>query len=60
MLKTDGTLRVAIDFYSGVLMAAEFAKDKGISTDITIYDTEGQVSKVEQIMSQIILMKSMQ
>jgi len=34
-----------------VLMAAEFAKDKGISTDITIYDTEGQVSKVAQIMS---------
>ena len=51
LLKSDGTLRAAIDFYSGVLMAAEFAKDKGISTDITIYDTEGQVSKVAQIMS---------
>ena len=51
LLKSDGTLRAAIDFYSGVLMAAEFAKDKGISTDITIYDTEGQVSKVTQIMS---------
>ena len=51
LLKSDGTLRAAIDFYSGVLMAAEFAKDKGISSDITIYDTEGQVSKVAQIMS---------
>ena len=51
LLKSDGTLRAAIDFYSGVLMAAEFAKDKGISTDITIYDTEGQVSKVAQIIS---------
>ena len=51
LLKSDGTLRAAIDFYSGVLMAAEFAKDKGISTEITIYDTEGQVSKVAQIMS---------
>ena len=51
LLKSDGTLRAAIDFYSGVLMAAEFAKDKGISSDITIYDTEGQVSKVTQIIS---------
>ena len=51
LLKSDGTLRAAIDFYSGVLMAAEFAKDKGISTEITIYDTEGKVSKVGQIMS---------
>ena len=51
LLKSDGTLRAAIDFYSGVLMAAEFAKDKGISTEITIYDTEGKVSKVAQIMS---------
>ena len=51
LLKSDGTLRAAIDFYSGVLMAAEFAKDKGISSDITIYDTEGQVSKVAQIIS---------
>ena len=51
LLKSDGTLRAAIDFYSGVLMAAEFAKDKGISTEITIYDTESQVSKVAQIMS---------
>jgi LysM repeat protein len=51
LLKSDGTLRAAIDFYSGVLMAAEFAKDKGISTEITIYDTEGKVSKVAQIIS---------
>lgn len=49
LLKTDGTLRAAIDFYSGVLMAAEFAKDKGISTEINIYDTDGKASKVEQI-----------
>jgi len=51
LLKTDGTLRAAIDFYSGVLMAAEFAKDKGISTEINIYDTEGKVSKVSQIIT---------
>ena len=45
------TLGVAIDFYSGVLMAAEFMKDKGVSTEITVFDTEGKVTKVEQIIS---------
>lgn len=51
LLKTDGTLRAAVDFYSGVLMASEFAKDHGISTEITIYDTEGSMSKVGTIIS---------
>mgnify|MGYP001984688260 CR=1 FL=1 len=51
LLKTDGTLRAAIDFYSGVLMAAEFAKDKGISTEINTYDTDGKPSKVTQIIN---------
>jgi len=49
LLKTDATLRVAIDFYSGVLMATEFAKDKGISTHLDVYDTEGSTSKVTSI-----------
>ena len=51
LLKKDVTLGVAIDFYSGVLMAAEFMKDKGVSTEITVFDTEGKVTKVEQIIS---------
>ncbi|MCF6308551.1 MAG: LysM peptidoglycan-binding domain-containing protein [Flavobacteriaceae bacterium] len=51
LLKSDGTLRAAVDFYSGVLMASEFAKDHGISTNITIYDTEGSINKVETIIS---------
>ena len=49
LLKTDQTLRVAIDFYSGVLMATEFAKDKGISTHLDIYDTEANTSSVSAI-----------
>jgi LysM repeat protein len=49
LLKTDQTLRVAIDFYSGVLMATEFAKDNGISTHLNIYDTEANTSKVSEI-----------
>lgn len=51
LLKTDATLRAAIDFYSGVLMATEFAKDKGISTHLDIYDTEGSASKVSSIIT---------
>ena len=51
LLKKDVTLGVAIDFYSGVLMAAEFMKDKGVSTEITVFDTESKVTKVEQIIS---------
>ncbi len=51
LLKKDPTLRVALDFYSGALMAAEFAKDKGISVTLNIYDTEKSESKVASIIS---------
>jgi len=45
------TSRVALDFYSGVLMATEFAKDKGISIHMDVYDTEGSESKVGSIIA---------
>ena len=51
LLKKDPTLRVALDFYSGALMAAEFAKDKGISVTLNVYDTEKSDSKVASIVS---------
>ncbi|MEM0517367.1 LysM peptidoglycan-binding domain-containing protein [Aequorivita flava] len=51
LLKRDPTLRVALDFYSGALMAAEFAKDNGISVTIDVYDTEKSESKVAAIVS---------
>jgi len=51
LLKSDATLRAAIDFYSGVIMATEFAKDKGISTHLDIYDTEGSATKVSSIIA---------
>lgn len=51
LLKKDPTLRVALDFYSGALMAAEFAKDKGISVTLNVYDTEKSDSKVASIIS---------
>jgi len=52
LLKTDATLRAALDFYSGVLMATEFAKDKGISVQLDVYDTEGSASKVNSIITE--------
>ncbi len=50
-LKKDPTLRVALDFYSGALMAAEFAKDKGISVTMDVYDTEKNENVVSSIVS---------
>ncbi len=52
LLKKDPTLRIALDFYSGALMAAEFAKDKGISVTLDVYDTEKSEDKVASIISQ--------
>jgi LysM repeat protein len=49
LLRKGGALRVALDFYSGVLMAAEFAKDKGISVRIDVFDTEGSDSKTSSL-----------
>ncbi len=47
----DGIMRLALDFYSGVLMATEFAKDKGISVQLDVFDTEFSDSKVANIIS---------
>ena len=50
-LKKNRTLRIALDFYSGVLMAAEFAKDKGISVDLHVFDSEGSNDAISKILS---------
>tara|TARA_R110002072_G_scaffold1587_1_gene13317 strand:- start:110931 stop:112832 length:1902 start_codon:yes stop_codon:yes gene_type:complete len=52
LIKDDAYLRIALDFYSGVLMAADFAKDKGISVEIDVYDTERSDAKVGSIIAQ--------
>ena len=51
ILKNNRTLRIALDFYSGVLMAADFAKDKGISVDLKVYDSEGSKNTLDGILS---------
>lgn len=47
--RRSNAIRVAFDFYSGVLMAAEFAKDKGISVNLKVFDTEASDRKVSDI-----------
>ena len=39
-LKENSVMRIALDFYSGALMAIDSAKQLGISTQVYIYDTE--------------------
>lgn len=50
LLQHNRTLRIALDFYSGVLMATEFAKDKGISVDLQVFDTEGSSGTLMRIL----------
>ncbi len=45
-LKKDRVLRISLDFYAGALLAIEQAKKKGISTDISIYDTKNSKGKI--------------
>lgn len=51
LIKKNATVRVALDFYSGVLMATEFAKDKGISIEMDVYDTDASEGKTRAIIN---------
>lgn len=51
LIKNNRTMRIALDFHSGVLMAAEFAKDKGISTELNVYDTAGNLNTLSGILT---------
>ena len=51
LIKNSRTLRIALDFYSGVLMAAEFAKDQGLSIELNVFDTEGNPTATASIIS---------
>ncbi len=52
LIKRSKRLRVAIDFYSGVLMALDFAKELGISSNVTVYDTKASEKTVGKIISE--------
>lgn len=57
VLGDDRVMRIALDFYSGALMAIDSAKTLGISTNLKVYDTQYQrrdgaatnARKIEQI-----------
>ncbi len=51
LIKNNRTMRVALDFYSGVLMAGEFAKEKGLSINLDVYDTEGSDATISSLIS---------
>lgn len=51
VLQNDRVMRVAVDFYSGVLMALETAKEMGISTNLKVYDTQEQAGTVSSIIN---------
>lgn len=46
LLKSTPALRIALDFYSGALMAAEFAKDRGISVTLKVFDTDQNLNSI--------------
>lgn len=49
VIENDRVLRISLDFYSGVLMAVERAKELGVSTNLKVYDTQQDPSKVASI-----------
>ncbi len=44
-LKNKQSLRIALDLYSGILIAVDSAKTKGITTELTVYDTQKNNNK---------------
>ena len=44
-------MSLSLDFYSGLLMATEFAKDKGISLQLDVFDTQYNTAIVSDIIN---------
>lgn len=49
-IKDDEFITNSLDFYSGVLMAVEEAKNIGLSTNLDVYDVEFRNSKLDDIL----------
>lgn len=49
VLMDDRVMRISLDFHTGVIMAIEKAKELGISTNLKVYDTQQQPSRVTSI-----------
>ena len=50
-IRKDPVLQIALDFYSGVLMAVDSAKALGISTDLKLYDTQQNPTRVRSLIN---------
>jgi len=48
-IKRNRLMSLSLDFYSGLLMATEFAKDKGISLQLDVFDTQYSTTTVSDI-----------
>lgn len=51
IVKNDMLISVAVDFYSGVKMALDSAKQLGVSTNLKVFDTQNQSSEISRILS---------
>lgn len=49
VIQSDRVMRISLDFYSGVIMAVDRAKELGISTKLKVYDTQQQPSTVNSL-----------
>lgn len=50
-IKRNRLMSLSLDFYSGLLMATEFAKDKGISLQLDVFDTQYSTAIVSDIIN---------
>lgn len=51
VLQNDRVMRISLDFYSGVLMALETAREMGISTNLRVYDTQEKPGTVSSLIN---------
>ncbi|WP_235923504.1 LysM peptidoglycan-binding domain-containing protein [Psychroflexus aurantiacus] len=48
LLKDSGLLRISLDFYEGIQMAIDSARNKGLSVNLDVYDTRNNPSYVRE------------
>ncbi|MEZ4803755.1 MAG: LysM peptidoglycan-binding domain-containing protein [Gelidibacter sp.] len=51
IMKKDRLISVTLDFYSGVKMALDSARQLGISTNLKVFDTQNQTAEISNILS---------
>lgn len=52
IMKNDRLISITLDFYSGVKMALDSAKQLGVSTNLKVFDTENQAAQISKILSE--------